>query len=243
MRTEKWILSFGGGVNTVALMIYLINNNYPFDEVVFADVGGELPETYSYLKVARKYLLDHGIPLKTIKVRVGGSGLYECGIRRRVIPSQVWRWCTRDFKVKPIYRFYRSLNVHVNQYLGIDYGEFHRMKDSIVDYVTNIYPLVDAKINREGCVDIIKEEGLPVPVKSGCYFCPFNSYDRWKYVLEHHPKLYNKAIALEENSKHFPKQKLNSIRLRELETRLTDPERSVQEDHNELDICGGHCML
>lgn len=243
MKSEKWILSFGGGVNTVALMIYLIKNSCPFDEAVFADVGGELPETYSYLKVARKYLSEYGIPLKTIKVRVGGSGLYECGIRRQVIPSQVWRWCTRDFKVKPIYRYYRSLDVHVNQYLGIDYGEIHRMKDSVVDYVTNFYPFVDAKIDREECINIIKEEGLPIPVKSGCYFCPFNNHDRWKYVLENHPNLYRKAITLEENSKHFPKQRLNSVQLRQLQSTLMNNEERVPEEHNELNLCGGNCML
>ena len=37
--------------------------------------------------------------------------------------------------------YYRSLGKYVNQYLGIDYGEIHRMKDSQVDYVTNLYPL------------------------------------------------------------------------------------------------------
>ena len=28
----------------------------PLDEAVFADTGGEVPETYEYLKVAREYL-------------------------------------------------------------------------------------------------------------------------------------------------------------------------------------------
>ena len=61
MKSDKqiYVLSFGGGVNTTALMIYLIKNNLSINEAVFADVGGELPETYSYLKIAKKYLKHH----------------------------------------------------------------------------------------------------------------------------------------------------------------------------------------
>ena len=34
-------LSFGGGVNSVALMILLLREGLPLDEAVFADTGGE----------------------------------------------------------------------------------------------------------------------------------------------------------------------------------------------------------
>ena len=32
--------------------------------------------------------------------------------------------------------------------------------------------------------------------------------DRWRWLYETHPDLFDKAIALEENSKHFPSQRL-----------------------------------
>jgi 3'-phosphoadenosine 5'-phosphosulfate sulfotransferase (PAPS reductase)/FAD synthetase len=54
------ILSFGGGVNSVALMIWLVENQQPLDEVIFADTGAEVPETYGYLKITEKYLDDRG---------------------------------------------------------------------------------------------------------------------------------------------------------------------------------------
>ena len=83
VSSEKWVLSYGGGVNTTALMIYLIKKGLSLNEAVFADVGGEMPETYSYLKIAKKYLADHGVRLRVIKVSVGGTGLYECAYRRK----------------------------------------------------------------------------------------------------------------------------------------------------------------
>jgi len=238
-----YVLSYGGGVNTTALMIYLIKKEMPLDMVVFADLGSELPETYEHLEIAKDYLEKHGIPFKVIKVDVAGGGLYEGCERRKVIPSQLWRWCTRDYKVKPIFRFYKSLGTHVYQYLGIDYGEIQRVKKSTESYVTNLFPLVDAKIDRKGCIDLINKEGLPVPVKSGCFFCPFNNLDRWEYIYKNHKDLFDRAIRLEENSKHFPEQKLNAHPLRELNDSFSNGRFILEKEKPEDNLCDGYCML
>ena len=209
----RHVLSFGGGVNSVALTVLLFQEGLPLDEAVFADTGGEVPETYEYLKVAREYLAAHGVPLKVVKKR--GASLYDTAWRRRVFPSAIWRWSTRDYKVTPIHRHYREIGGHINQYLAIAWDEVERVKDSRVEYVTNLHPLVDRRITRAGCVEIIERAGLPVPTRSSCYFCPFNSVDRWRWLHANHPALYAKAVALEENSKHFPSQRLTDQAFRE----------------------------
>jgi hypothetical protein len=240
-------LSYGGGVNSVALMLLLLKEGLPLDEVVFADTGGEVPETYAYLDVTRKFLAEHNVPFTVVAKR--GPGLYENAWRREVLPSAIWRWSTRDYKVAPIQRHYRSLGSHVYQYLAIAWDEIERMKDSRVDYVTNLYPLVDRKVTRADCVALIETAGLPVPPKSSCFFCPFGSLDRWRWLFENHRDLYEKAIALEEHSKHFPSQRLTDqafrnrtdISLRTLammfETGSPLPEASGVEAP-----CGAECM-
>ena len=200
-------------MNSVALMIVLLREGLPFDEAVFADTGGEVPETYEYLTTAKEYLARHDVPLTTVSKR--GRSLYATSWERRVFPSAIWRWSTRDYKITPILRHYRSLDSHINQYLGIAWDEIHRMKDSRVDYVTNLFPLIDRRFTRADCVAIIEEAGLPIPQRSSCYFCPFNSVDRWRWLYETHPNLFNKAIALEERSKHFPSQRLTDQAFRE----------------------------
>jgi len=250
---NRYVLSYGGGVNTVALMIQLIRENKPLDEVVFADTGGEVPETYSYIPIAKEFLAGHGIPFKVVKARKH-EDLYGCSYRRKVFPSALWRWSTRDFKVRPIHSYYRSFGTHVNQYMGIAFDEIDRMKDSLVDYVTNLYPLIENRITRQGCVEIIEAEGLPVPVKSGCFFCPFSTMGRWKWLYESHPDLYLKAVDLEENSKHFPDQRLTDqvfrkrakITLRELAIRFEEPSenlmKEILEEEKLQSVCGGECM-
>lgn len=243
----KHVLSFGGGVNSVALMILLVQEGAPLDEVIFADTGSEVPETYAYLKVARKYLERHGVTFSRLQ-KASGISLYDHCWSRKVIPSAVWRWSTRDFKVTPIHRHYRAYKAHVNQYLAIAYDEIERMKDSRVAYVTNLFPLIDRRITRQGCIDIITEAGLPVPVKSGCYFCPFNSSERWEWLRREHPELYENAVALEENSKHFPSQRLTDqvfrtrarVTLREFGERMQG--RGPLTGDPVAVPCGGECM-
>ena len=166
----RHVLSFGGGVNSVALMIVLLREGLPFDEAVFADTGGEVPETYEYLEIAKGYLADNEVPFTVVSKR--GRSLYDTAWDRRVFPSAIWRWSTRDFKVTPIQRHYRSLGAHVNQYLAIAWDEIYRMKDSRVDYVTNLFPLIERQLTRADCVAIIEEARLPVPQEKFLLFLP-----------------------------------------------------------------------
>jgi hypothetical protein len=235
----KYILSYGGGVNSTALMAILVKEKYPLDEVVFADTGAERPETYRYLRFARSFLKKHRLNLRVLRSKNGN--LLDTCRKRKVIPSMIWRWSTRDYKITPIYAYYRSLQAHINQYIGIASDEIDRMKDSFADYVTNIYPLVDLEMNREDCVRVIREAGLPIPTKSGCFFCPFNTIERWHDIYTKQRPLYIKAMRLEERSKHFPKQRLTPLTLRGLavEFRRGPVPNGISSSETP---CGSDCM-
>ena len=237
MRTTS-VLSYGGGVNTTALMVLLVRKKMPFDVAVFADTGGELPETYSYLEVARRYLERHGIELKVVRSKNGT--LYDTCKRRRVTPSKIWRWSTHDYKITPIHAYYRSLGTHIREYLGIAYDEIERMKANREPYITSEFPLIDLKMTREDCVNLIRSAHLPVPVKSGCFFCPFMDIPRWHDLYLKHNDLFLKAMELEESSKHFPDQKLNVHTLNGLvknNFELGTPLRTFSDEP-----CGAYCM-
>lgn len=239
---SKYVVSYGGGVNSTAVIVHLIRKKAPLDYVVFSDTGDEMPETYEYLETMAGYLERRGVPFEVVRVRNKASLSDRC-LERRVIPSQIWRWCTRDMKVTPIHAFYRKLHAHVYQYMGIDYGEVHRMKPAKASYVTNLYPLIDYKIGRQGCIDLIRKARLPVPAKSGCYMCPFNNMARWAEIYRNHPDLYRRAVKIEENGKHFGSQSLapGGHTLRELAKTMKKNGRLpvVQVDSP----CGSECMV
>jgi hypothetical protein len=82
---------------------------------------------------------------------------------------------------------------------------------------------------------------LKLPVRSGCFFCPFNTISRWAEIYRNHAELYSKAMALEENSKHFPKQKLVRISLRALKEKLENHEFLPQIHVRRP--CGSECIV
>lgn len=52
------VVSYGGGVNSTALVIGLLERHQPLDCVLFADTGGEKPETYEFLSRFDQWLWE-----------------------------------------------------------------------------------------------------------------------------------------------------------------------------------------
>lgn len=209
----KYVVSYGAGVNSTALILFLIHMKMRIDFVVFADTGNEVPETYYFIKhFMEPFLKEHNIPFYTVYPFKKKSLWTRCWLRK-VIPDKIKRWCTRDVKVKPIHKLYKKIapGEEITQYMGIHAGEAgYRVKPSGEDWIHNSYPLIDHKINQEGCAMIIIAAKMPVPVKSGCFFCVFNTKERWDWLRETHPDLYSLAMELQKNNKRYPKQVLIS---------------------------------
>ena len=61
------------------------------------------------------------------------------------------------------------------------------------------FPLVEKGIGRDNCIEIIKHASWPIPIKSGCFLCPFQRTSQWEKLARVHPDLLKKAIMLEKH--------------------------------------------
>ncbi len=189
MSTTFW-LSYGGGVNSTALAILLVQGKFPQYEhwrIVFSDTGDEKPQTYDYIKnVFIPYLEANGKTLEVVKPKETVLQRWE---RLRVTGSRLLRGCTVEGKINPIKR-------HVNengggvQLVGIDAAESHRIP-------TAVRPLVDLDIDRDGCEEIIKAAGLTSPGKSGCWHCPFSRVGDIINLARYEPCKFERIANLE----------------------------------------------
>lgn len=212
----KHALSYGAGIDSTAMTILLLKKNEPIDFLIFADVGAELPTTYATVEAMRKYVEKFDIPLITV-YPAKNRGLQKRCEDRNVIPDRLKRWCTRDVKITPIFKYYRSLKDEVTQYIGIDSTEKKRRRPDPTSEIHNKYPLIELGIDREECERIIEKEGFPKVVKSGCYFCVYNNIERWHFIFNTERKMFDDAIKFEESNKYFPRQTLfPKITLREI---------------------------
>jgi len=202
VRKEFRVLSLGAGVNSTALLVLKSQGRVDFDLAIFADTGGENPETYAYIEnVIKPFCQYHSINLVIVKKE--GDDLYTAHWKAGVIPLRMYRSCTDKYKKRVIrkYLLEHYPNENIIQLIGFCKGEEERAKNNECGAIS---PLIDLGINREKCVEIIKEAGLPIPIKSGCYFCPHQRMQSWIRLYLNHPDLYEKANQLEKRSQKYP---------------------------------------
>jgi len=182
----KEYLSHGGGVNSTALMILLKNQGIKF-ESIFVDHGGDYPETYEYIN----YLQKNGYLITILKPDVEGcSTIEEYCHKYNMQPLRMMRWCTDKFKLRVIRDYLKTPCI---VYIGIDDGEKHRaFKKPLKEGVVNKYPLVELGIDRMMCKKIIRGSGLEIPMKSGCFFCPFARKSEIQYLKQKYPGLFER---------------------------------------------------
>ena len=188
------LLSFGAGVNSTALAILLINEGWR-GPIVFADTGCEWPETYCFMDYFEaEWLRPRGLEITRVgtewRIPSKQGSLIEYCEAHNVIPLAGTRWCTIDYKVKPVGRWATKHGIEV-QLIGIAADEAHRRPEGV-------RPLVEYGITRKGCIDIIQAEALEVPQKSGCYLCPFQRDSQWRDLWRLHPEFFEGVARLEE---------------------------------------------
>lgn len=194
------VLSMGWGVQTWTLAAMMALDEHPrADFLVFADTQHEGRGTYEFARKWTPWLGERGLTVITIESKrtevvreyrsTTGVQIPAYTVSANGEQGQVRRQCTHDWKVTPIrrwirgeltYRCMKALPGAVECWQGISWDEALRMRTSDVQYITNVYPLVDLRMTRKDCITWLETHKLPVPPKSACTFCPFHSVAAWK---------------------------------------------------------------
>lgn len=262
------VISYGGGVQSTALLVLAVRGEIPFHEAVFANVGDdtEHPETLRYVRsVIFPWARAHGFPLHEVRRTIRGQSvsLYRFTVEReRAFVLPVWfahsrahgqRNCTVDWKIQPIARWLRARGATPENpalvALGISVDEWHRARtDSGIPWERLAYPLLDLRLTRSDCARIVQEAGLPVPPKSACWFCPFQSDARWRVLRQQHPHLWRRAVELDEHIRaRFEKLGRGTVFLYKrcvpLATLSSAEQMTLPFDDEEAGCDGGWCFL
>ncbi len=110
-------------------------------------------------------------------------------------PSAAWDECQSD----PM----------IVQWIGISRDEIKRMKPSREPWIVHRWPLVDAKMTREGCLKWMEARGHPRPPRSACVYCPFHDNEEWKRLKEQEPEAFARAVAFEREIQRVKAQSQN----------------------------------
>lgn len=204
----KRIATYGGGVNSTAMVLLLMNQGIKIDYLIFADTGGEKPATYKYIKFFNKYLISNKCnPIIKVKYKGKDKSLEQEVLRNKTLPAIVFgfKTCSQKWKIYPSDKYLKTVLKNEDypaiKYIGYDTDEEHRIKDTTYKNFILNYPLIEAGFDRAECIKYIKACGLPVPPKSACFFCPSSKAYEIRQMAIDHPKLIKRALRIENNAK------------------------------------------
>jgi len=218
MANPPRVVSYGGGVQSTALLVLAAQGRIDYRTFMFANVGdqAENPDTLTYVKqIARPYAAEHGIELTDLRwvTRKGETrDLYVDLLAHEnslVIPLRDSggfgnRKCTARYKIEVVARELRRRGATTEHpavvAMGISTDEIQRAKTGVSKqqpWTTKVNPLLDLGLSRSDCRKVIAAAGLPVPPKSSCWFCPFQGQEQWRDRRRRQPELFAKAVALD----------------------------------------------
>lgn len=263
------VISYGGGVQSTALIVLVAQGLIPpVDAALFSNVGddSEHPATLAYVrdvaapwantrgvKVHELYRVGKDFEPRTLMNLLATENTPSIPVRlSNGAPAQ--RSCTNHFKVRVIEKWLRengaTKQAPADVLIGISTDEIQRVNTKQVNaYQTKLFPLIDLGLNRDACIGIITDVGLPVPPKSSCFFCPFKRVQQWQEMRRDEPELFAKSADLEDsiNERRAARGK-DSVYL----TRLLIPLRDITEaqdmlpgfDSPDIDSCDeGVCWV
>ena len=232
------VVAYGLGVNSTAMLVEFVKRGIVPEMILFADTGGEKPETYAYLPTIQAYLKEVKFPpVITVRYKTKIAPYHtlegQC-LHTETLPSLAyggkscslkWKRSCHDRYILQHFppdemiakgrRVLRAIGFDASEKrrtyagvvkaIGLDAGENHRMtwtqhkpnetarkpsREAWLDqnFFTYWYPLLtDWPMDRAACERIIREAGLPVPMKSACWFCPASKKPEIIWLRDHHP--------------------------------------------------------
>lgn len=263
------VLSHGAGVQTSCMVAMCLEGDLPKpDLIVFADPKWELKATYEYLKDLKKKIEQAGIPFVIESKGDIYKDTMESALTGKRAPSMpfytkegkdngmVQRQCTNDYKIEVVKKAVRNylglkprqrLTNKVIMWKGITLDEIERVRVSGERMIEFKYPLIEKNMDRQDCINWLRENGYGVPPKSSCVGCPFHSRQTWVDIYLNYPDEFQKAVELD---KAIRNHKLFRSELY-LHVDRIPLEEAVKRDANQVDLfydydgfrndCQGYC--
>lgn len=194
-------VSYGGGVDSTAILGKLHKHGIMPRYIMFADPGDEFDETYAYFPVISEWLRKMGMPeITTVRYQPKRfkyrpySTLWQNCVVNKTLPSLAfgrkgcslkWKGAVMDAHVskQEWAKECFAKGLQVQRLIGYDCGtkdlkRFVNAKKREEEGKGDpryhyVYPLQAWHMDRDACVRFIETEmDIPVPHKSSCFYCP-----------------------------------------------------------------------
>jgi len=208
----KHHVSFSGGKDSTAMLLRMLEDDMPVDDIVFFDTGWEFPamlehiervEEYTGRTVTRltpKYPFAYWMLKRPIVAR-SGERKGEVHRHGNGWPSAYRRWCTRE-KVAKLDKH----NKDAVRYIGIAADEASRMTSLNLAVKDDCrYPLVDWGMTEDDCMAYCRDRGFDWGGlydhfrRVSCFCCPLQPLRELRTLRKHFPDLWAQMLEWDAN--------------------------------------------
>jgi hypothetical protein len=202
----KKYIAFSGGVESTTMCILYGKGA----KAIWCDTGAEHEEMYARMDIVESKLKElHNGDFELIKltpeIKHKGKlykGLENLVLAYKFMPSGMKRYCTREFKIKPIDKFLKEAG-ECSLLIGFNSDETDRVGN--LEAMPNIkyqYPLVEDGHDRGDCEAILNLHGLhpnfPIYMsRGGCRMCFYKSEKEYKAMYFLNKKEFMEVLKFE----------------------------------------------
>lgn len=198
----KHIVSFSGGKDSTAMLLKMLENNMPIDDIIYCDTGKEFPQMERHIEKVEKYIKErYGKSITRLKSeKTFDYYMFEHEKTRGKNKGQKgygWatmrcRWCTSYLKGIIIDKYLKKYEKEgYIEYVGIAADEPQRIKDKK-------YPLVEWEMTEKDCLKYCYEKGFDYEGlyehfdRVSCWCCPMKNQKELKILYKYYPELWDK---------------------------------------------------
>ena len=247
------VLSLGAGVQSTTLALLAAHGEIePPDCAIFADTQWEPKAVYEHLN-----RLEAALPFPIYRVTAGNlrnDARDRSNTTRGAFAAIPWftlsprgkagmgrRQCTSEYKLRPIQRKVVELmggrpKGGCEMLIGISTDEAVRQKPSRVQYIKNVFPLIELGWSRRKCQEWLIAHGWDAP-RSACIGCPFRSNAEWRNLT---PAEFADAVEIDAAIRNQPKFRGQQFAHRSLKP-LDQVDFSTAEERGQLNMFNNEC--
>ena len=253
------IISLGWGCQSFALAAMSALGELPtVDAAIHADTTHERSETYAFAAKWTPWLEERGVRVVTVNDGRRTAIDEWDGLMLPVYTTwpngeksgMLRRQCTHDWKIAPIRRWLQENRngQHIEMWIGITLDEWTRMRDSGVQYIQNYYPFIEALDRpwmRGMAMRWLLQNGLDIPAKSRCKWCPFQGLEDWRETKLAGGDEWRECLEIDRLVRH--KKDGYVCYLHRDCIPLDQVDLRNEQDHGQLELwgeeCTGNCFL
>lgn len=214
----KYIASCSFGKDSLAMVLRLLEENKPLDEVIFYDTGMEFDSIYRnrdrikellslkhirYTELGSKNSFLFDMFIRPVKYRNPENHKYPYHYGYEWCGGCV-RWWTSG-KLATIKKHYKDTygDEEIFEYVGIAYDELSRIKND----VQKLYPLIEWKMTEKDCLQYCYDKGFnwkennielyDVLDRVSCWCCRNKNLKELKNIYMHMPEYWQKLRGIQ----------------------------------------------